>query len=122
ALCDRRRDSAGDDAATENTRLPLRRIIERTGLAGRYSILAADQFDLDAAVGAGAQPSRLRCARRAHFHIDLAAVLQSLFERSGAEPIHLAQADTAGAQRLARPDHDPARTSVQADDIQRRAG
>jgi hypothetical protein len=117
-----RRDRAGDDAAAEHARLALRRIIESAGLAGRHAVLACDQLNLDIAVNGSAQPRRLRRARRAHLHIDLAAVVQSLLERAGAEPIHLAQEDAAGAQRLARPDHDPAGVRVEANHIERRSG
>src|SRR5580700_2694156 len=115
-------DRAGDDAAAEYARLTVGGVIEHTGLAGRHAVLAVDQFDFNFTCGTRAQPRGLRRAGRAHLHEDFGAMRQRRVEGAVAEPIDLAQPDTAGAQRLARTDHDAARGGVEPHHIKRRAG
>src|ERR1700758_462332 len=100
------RDRALNESAAEHTRLPLAGIVEDTGLAGRHAMLAGGQFDLVAAIG-GAQPRRLRRARRSHFYEELAAILgKRLADLAIADPVDVAQHNAAHAQGLARPDDD----------------
>src|SRR5271165_415889 len=61
---------AADEAAAEHPRLARRRVVENASLAWRYAHLAVDEIDLDA-VGAPAQPCRLRRPRGAHLDEDL---------------------------------------------------
>src|SRR6185503_812783 len=81
------RNRALDESAAQHTRLPLTRIIENAGLAGRHAMLAIDQLNL-ATVCAVPQPGGLRRAGRPDFHEDFAAIVgQRLLERSFADPV-----------------------------------
>src|SRR5579871_7023085 len=86
-----RRRHALDEAAAEHARLAVARVVEHAGLAGRDTLLAIDQLDLDAARG-GAEPSRLRRPRRAHLDEYLAPHHRAfLGDLAVAEPVHVAQ-------------------------------
>src|SRR6478609_6056393 len=114
-------DRALDEATAENARLAVGRIVEHAGLAWRHSVLARKEIDLDA-LACPAQPRRLRRSRGADLdeHL-LPAGAQGLVDASLAQPIDVAQPHPAGAQRRARPDHDPARRGVKPDHIKRMA-
>src|SRR5665811_429374 len=110
-----------DEAAAEYARLALAGVIEYAGLAGRNAILAVHQFDLIAAIR-GREPARLRRPGRAYLHEHFAAVVgERFFDAAVADPIHVAQHDTAGAQRRARADHDAAALGIEPHHIERRA-
>src|SRR3954468_5407 len=115
-------DCALDEATAEHARLAVGRIVEHAGLAWGHSVLARNEIDLDA-LACPAQPRRLRRPRRADLdeHL-LPAGAQGLVDASLAQPIDVAQPHPAGAQRRARPDHDPARRGVEPDHVERMAG
>ena len=110
-----------DKSAAEHTRLSRSRIVEHAGLAGRDALFTDDEFDLIAAID-GAQPRRLRRARRAHAHEHLDAIADHTVERAVADPVDVTQADAIHPQCLARPHHDAAAGRIELDDIERRAG
>src|ERR1700677_5034003 len=112
---------AGDHAAAENARLAAGRLVEDASLTGRHAVFAADQFNFDAA-GAGPQPRRLRRTRRADFDKHFCIFFNRLLDRPVADPVHIAQADAAGAQWLARTDNDTERGGIEPHDIERRTG
>src|SRR5260370_11152375 len=114
------RGRALDESAAEHARLSRRRIVEHTGLARRYPVVAGDEFNLEAAVDR-AQPGRLRRARRAHPHEHLDAVADDALQRAVADPVDVAQRDAVHPQRLARPHHDAAAGGIEPDDVKRRA-
>src|SRR5262249_25537747 len=120
--CHRRRHRALDEAAAEHARLAVGRVVERAGLPGRHAVLAGDEIDLDAA-GAAAQPGRLRRPGGAHLDEDLVpAGAQRTVDAALAQPVDLAQPHPAGAQGIARPDHDAPRGGVEPDHVERTAG
>src|SRR5262245_57684059 len=111
-----------DESAAQHARLPLTRVIKDAGLAWRYTMLAIDQFHL-ATMCAMAQPGCLRRSRRPDLHEDLAPIIgQSLFERTFADPIDVAEHDAAHAQRLTRTDDHTAPLGIKTHDVERRAG
>ena len=110
-----------DKSAAEHARLPRGRIVEHAGLAGRYALLARDEFDFIAAIGR-AQPRRLRRAGRSHAHENLQPVADRAIERAVADPVDVAQHDAIHPQCLARSDHDAAAGGIQPHHIERRAG
>src|SRR6185295_167874 len=114
-------DRALDEATAENARLAVGRIVEHAGLARGHSVLASNEIDLDA-LACPAQPRRLRRPGGADLdeHL-LPAGAQGLVDASLAQPIHIAQPHPAGAQRRARPDHDPTRRGVEPDHVKRMA-
>src|SRR3954454_5148360 len=115
------RGRALDESAAEDARLPGGCIVEHAGLTWRYALFARDKFDLIPAI-AGAQPSRLRRAGRAHPHENLESVADRAIDRPVANPVDVAQQDAVHPQRLARADHNLAARRVQPHHIQRRAG
>src|SRR3982074_2567803 len=116
-----RRDRALDGAGAEHAGLTLGRIVEHAGLARRHSVLAGNEIDLDAPA-CPAQPCRLRRPRGADLDEDpLPASAHPRIDAAFAEPIDIAQPHPAGAERLARPDHDPARRGVKPYHIKRMA-
>src|SRR6185503_20004807 len=116
------RNRALDESAAQHTRLPLTRIIENAGLAGRHAMLAIDQLNL-ATVCAVPQPGGLRRAGRPDFHEDFAAIVgQRRLERPFADPVDVAQHDATHAQCLARTDDDTPLLGIKTHDIEWRAG
>src|SRR5579863_10367890 len=107
ALRRRRGDGGGDDAAAQHPSLAFGGVIEDASLAWRHAILARDQFDLDGAMGAEAQPRRPRRPRRANLHKDFGTPLHRLADRAVAEPIDIAEPDAARPERFVRTDHHP---------------
>src|SRR5215831_10149804 len=118
----RRRDRALDEAAAEHARLPFGGVVEHAGLARRHAVLAVEEVDFDARPSP-AQPCRLRRPRGAHLDEHLVpARAQRVVDGVLAQPIDLAQPHPAGAQRLARPDHDAARRRIEPHHVERMAG
>src|SRR5262249_29689926 len=118
----RRRDRALDKPAAEHARLSLARVIKHAGLARRHAVLAVEKINLHA-VGSAAQPGWLRRPGGAHLDEHLVPTgAQRMIDGVLAQPIDLAQAHPAGAQRLARADHDAARGCIEPHDIERMAG
>jgi hypothetical protein len=116
-----RRDRALDEAAAEHARLALGRVVEHAGLSRRHAILAGNEVDFDAPA-CPAEPRRLRRPRRTNLDEDvLPARAKRLVDAALAQPIDIAQPHPAGAQRLARPDHHPARRGIEPHHIQRMA-
>src|SRR2546423_12616879 len=112
------RGRALNESAAEHARLPGGCIVEHTGLTWRYALFARDKFDLIPAI-AGAQPSRLRRAGRAHPNENLEAIAHRAIDVAVADPVDVAQQDAVHPQRLARADHDLAARRVQPHHIQR---
>src|SRR5262249_43060736 len=84
--------------------------------------LAGDETALDAGRAAG-KPRRLRRPRRAHLDEHLVpAGAQRVIDAVLAQPVDLAQPHPAGAQRLARSDHDAARRRIEPHHIERMPG
>ena len=73
-------------SAAEHPRLPRGRIVKHAGLAGRYALLARDEFDFIAAISR-AQPRRLRRAGRSHANENLQPVADRAVERAVANPV-----------------------------------
>src|SRR4029079_9458560 len=116
------RDRALDEAAAQDTRLALARLIKNAGLSRRNAVLAIDQLNLAPAC-AVPQPGSLWRARRTDFHEDLPAIVgQCFLERSFADPVDVAQHDSAHAKRFARADDDAPPFGIKTHNIQRRAG
>src|SRR5271165_2519903 len=112
-------NGAADEAAAENARLALCRVVENTRLPGRNALLGVHEIDLDA-VGAPAQPCRLRRPRGAHLDEDFVpARAERVIDRAFAQPVDVAQPDPAGAQLVARPDHHAARRGIEPHYIER---
>src|SRR6516162_11246339 len=104
---------AADKAAAENARLPLGRVIENAGLAGRHALLALNEVDLNAGCAA-AEPCGLRRPGRAHLHEHFVpAGTKRAIDAALAKPVDLAQPYAAGAQRLTRSHHHAPRGSVE---------
>src|SRR5437588_6324465 len=117
-----RRLRAGDDAAAEDARLAISRIVEHAGLSGRHAVFAANQLDFEISLSIPVQPSSLWWARRADLDVNFGVTLDRFADGNIAEPIDVAQLNATGPQRFARADHDPARRSIEAHDIERRGG
>src|SRR5262249_57746559 len=108
-----------DDAAAQHARLPLRRIVEHTGLPRRHAVLAGDEIDLDPARTA-AEPGGVRRPGRAHLDVDLVpAGAERMIDRAFAEPVDVAQPHAARAQRPARADDDAPSCRVEPGHIER---
>src|SRR6267154_5331645 len=78
------RGRALDESAAEHARLSRRRVVEHAGLARRNALFAGNEFDFVSTVH-GAQPGRLRRARRAHAHEHLDTVADDALQRAGAD-------------------------------------
>src|SRR5438067_1567494 len=123
--CHLRHLRAGDDAAAKDARLAISRIVEHTSLSGRHAVFAANQLDLqldfEISLSMPVQPGGLRWARRSDLDVNFGMTLDCFADGDIAEPIDVAQANATGPQRFARADHDPARRSIEAHDIERRS-
>src|SRR5262249_5172696 len=93
--CLRRRHGSGNEAAAEDARLALCRVIEHAGLPGRHTVFAADQLDFKTRIGAAAQPGGLRRARRAHLDVNFRLTLGGFINAPVTEPVEIAQANAA---------------------------
>src|SRR5690606_3874471 len=104
----------------ENARALAVGIVEYAGLTRRHPRLGAGQIDMDAAIGME-HARRHRRTGRAHPGIDVEPAFGEVCNLAVADPVDAAQMQTAGGERIARPDDDTAAAGVEMDDIERLA-
>jgi hypothetical protein len=112
---------AVDEAAAENTGAGSFSVIKHAGLSGRDAAFAGRKFDAYATVLVE-QPSRCRRARGAHACHDVQSFGRKPLQRTVAQPVHVAQMDDAGIERLARADDHAAGARIELDHVERFAG
>src|SRR6185312_13868933 len=117
-----RRYRARNKPATEHACLTFRGIVEDARLAGRNAMLPVDELDFMAMRGRH-QPSGLRRPGRAHLHKHLHSPgSECLLERTPTNPVEIAQQDSPGVQRIARPDDHAPSLAFEPNHIERLAG